>query len=340
MDIHSLDKRMVLLTRGTEIDSYYHKRLLELGYKHIYVVDKYAEDSRSLQLIGRSLRAEANTVVFEIMNNTELVTNNDKFEELRTISREMVAEIISQGKKFTIDLAEIKTFDNYVYLHSVNVAAMGILIGRDIGLKGLAMEDYGVGALLHDIGKVKIPLEILAKDGPLSDEEFAVMKEHTRKGFTLLHANNLIRPRSLAIALHHHEAYDGTGYPLGIKESEIHIFSRITTICDIFDALTSDRPYKKSWSFSNTLSYLSDKIKAKLDPSILRAFSQRVPPYPVGSTVKLSTGEQGLVIENNYSNLNRPRIKIIQDTNGKSVSNGSSNEISLADCPEIKIFPN
>lgn len=336
-NVYSLHKQTILLKEGTELDSYYHNRLLEMGYKHVYVVDEYTEDIQPTELIGPELRAQADAIVFEMLSDTDIVGDKDKIEELRDISREIIAEVFARGNRVTIDLTEIKTFDNYVYLHSVNVAALGVFIGRDIGMGGKELEDYAVGALLHDIGKVQIPMEIIVKNGPLTEEEFKIMQTHTRKGFDLLITNNYLKPRSYAISLNHHESYDGSGYPLGLEGERIHIFSRIAKACDVFDALTSDRPYKNSWSFSKTIHYMSNKIRAKFDSTVLYALFNRVPPYPVGSTVKLSTGEVGLVVENNYFNLSRPRVRIIQDPEGKSLQKGSMNEIKLEENPNIKI---
>ncbi len=308
-----------------------------MGYKHVYVVDKYTQDLQPAELIGTNLRNEANAIVFELLNNQELVSDNDKMDELRTIARDMVHEIVSHGHKFTVDLTEIRTFENYVYLHSVNVAALGVLLGRDLKLKKTEMEDFAVGALLHDIGKVHVPYGILAKNGPLEEDEFSVMKRHTREGFELLCENTLIKPRSQAMALNHHEAFDGSGYPLGIKGKNIHIFSRIARVCDVFDALTSDRPYKGRWTFAETVEYMSNTVRNKFDEAILKLFMRRVPPYNVGSMVKLSTGEETLVTENNFRDLKRPTVRILKDAKGKEIPPAHREEIDLAAAPAIEI---
>ncbi len=336
-NVYSLSEHTLLLTRGTLLIEHYRKRLLDLGYAHIYVVDKYTEDLKPVDLVGSRLRAEANEIVFEILSNQELVTDNDKMDQLRTVARDMVAEIVTQGSGFTLDLTEVKTFENYVYLHSVNVAAMGILVGRDLKMRKTEMEDFAVGAMLHDIGKVHIPFGILAKAGPLDDEEYTVMKKHTREGFELLSENNLIKPRSQAMALNHHESFDGTGYPLGIKGKEIHIFSRIARVCDVFDALTSDRPYKGRWNFNSTIKYMTSDLRVKFDEAILRIFLGRVPNYSVGSMVKLNTGEEAVVVRNNFTSLKLPVVRIVKDSKGREIPRGSREEINLEENMNIRI---
>jgi HD-GYP domain-containing protein (c-di-GMP phosphodiesterase class II) len=236
-----------------------------------------------------------------------------------------------------VEFPEIKTFEDYVYLHSVNVTVIGALIGWNLGFNDSMLEDFAIGALLHDIGKIEVPSGILKKPGPLSEDEFEIMKRHTRDGFNLLQKSAFINPRSFTISLQHHEAYDGSGYPSGKHGEEIHIFSRMVEVVDIFDALTSDRPYKKRWSFYKTISYMGKVIRKKLDPKIYEIFSKLVPPYPVGSTVKLSTNETGIIFTNHPGNFEMPRIRIIRDAKGEVLPRESIYELNLVEHPEIKI---
>jgi HD-GYP domain-containing protein (c-di-GMP phosphodiesterase class II) len=198
------------------------------------------------------------------------------------------------------------------------------------------LEDYVVGALLHDIGKVDIPLEILRKGGPLTDVEFEVMKKHPRSGYNILQRSNYLKPRSFVISLQHHETFDGSGYPAGKTGEETHIFSRIAAVVDIFDALTSDRPYKKRWAFKKTREYF-DSIKKKLDPKALEVLFNIIPLYPIGSTVKLSSGEIALVISNHASDFTKPIVRIIQDQQGRKIPKGQTYQIDLLEHSQINI---
>lgn len=330
-DIYTVDGRILLLRKGTKMDSNYQERLIQLGFHSVFVNDKIDEDIQPSEVLKPSLRYQANKMVFEIINREELVENRRKIADLRLLVRDMISEVVENDVNITIDMPEIKTFSNYVYLHSVNVAVLGILIGKDLGFTEEDLEHYAIGALLHDIGKIEIPDSIIGKEGPLTKEEFAIMKQHTRKGFNLLNSKAPITESSYVIALQHHEAYDGTGYPDGRFGEDIEEFSRVAAVVDIFDALTSDRPYKKRWSFYNTLSHLSNGVKSKLDPKALEIFLKRVPPYPLGSTVRLSTGEIGIISRNNKDDLTRPTVRVIKDIDGNDIPEDLLFEVDLTE---------
>lgn len=330
-DIYTVDGRILLLRRGSKLDSEYRDRLIQLGFHSVFVSDDITDDIHPTEIVRPTLRFQANSMVFEILNRQELIKNRQKIAELRILIRDIVAEILGLGEGITVDFPEIKTFANYVYLHSVNVAVLGILIGRELGLDEEALEDYALGALLHDIGKVEIPDRILEKEGPLTDGEFSIVKKHSRRGFELLNSRSTVKPRAYTIALQHHEAFDGSGYPSGRGGKEIHVFSRIATVVDIFDALTSDRPYKRRWSFYNTLSHMETGIRNKLDPKVLDLFVRLVPPFPLGSTVRLSTGEVGIVSKNNPQHLDRPTVRIVCDSSGQEIPRELLYEINLAE---------
>ena len=320
-----------MLRKGTKLESNYQERLIQLGFHSVFVDDKSNEDIQPTEVLKPSLRYQANSMVFEIINRNELVDNRRKIADLRLLVRDMISEVVEGDDNFTIDMPEIKTFSNYVYLHSVNVAVLGILIGKDLGFSEDMLEHYSIGALLHDVGKIQIPDSIIGKDGPLTQQEFSIMKKHTTLGFDLLNTKSPIDKRSYNIALEHHEAIDGSGYPDGKMGDEIDEFSRVAAVVDIFDALTSDRPYKKRWSFYNTLSHLSNGVKDKLDEKALEIFLKRVPPYPLGSTVRLSTGEVGIISKNIKENLSRPVVRIIKDIDGYDIPEELLFEVNLSE---------
>lgn len=339
-DIYSLDGRILLLKRGAKLDAEYRDRLLNQGFQSIFISDEYTSDIAPQEIIPLNLRFQANSIVHEFLNKEDLLQNRVKMADLRAIARDLVVEIRGLSKEVLLDFPEIKTYSDYVYLHSVNIATLGLLVGRDVGLGESELEDFAIGALLHDIGKLKVPQELLSRAGPLTEDEFEKIKEHSRIGFELLYERSHIQPRSYAVALQHHESFDGNGYPAGRRGEEIHKFSRIAKVVDIFDALTSDRPYKKCWSFLSTLVYLTKNIPGKFDPVILKAFLKRVPPLPTGSMVKLSTGEIGTVSQNYYNHITLPSVRIIRDSEGKDISQDSVYEINLSEKKDISIVAN
>jgi HD-GYP domain-containing protein (c-di-GMP phosphodiesterase class II) len=308
-----------------------------MGYQSVMVTDEYTEDIEPADIISPVLRMQANIKAYEFYNRQDNLNDSKRIYELRDMAREIVDEVILMEGKVLVEFPELKTFDDYLYLHSVNVAVLGVLLGRKLELNDKMLEDYVMGALLHDIGKVDIPQEILRKNGPLDQTEFEVMKKHPRTGYNILQRSLFLKPRSFVISLQHHEAFDGSGYPNGKQKEEIHVFSRIAAVVDIFDALTSDRPYKKRWSFKRTREHFNS-IKKKLDPSALGAFLKIVPLYLVGSTVKLSTGEVAVVISNRTFDFNKPVVRVINDQNGRVIPKNEVYQIELTQHPEIKIL--
>ena len=302
------------------------------------MLDELSEDFESRELISPQVRTQACSAVFEFHEKTEFLQNIKRIEKLRQITHNIIHEVVSLDyHETTIDFPELKSFDNYLYLHSVNVAVLGVVLGWRLGLKQSDLEDYALGAMLHDIGKIDIASNIIHKPGRLTDEEFDEIKKHSRNGFQRLSQSSFIKPTSFSISLQHHEAFDGTGYPAGRKGEDIHIFSRIALIVDIFDALTTDRPYRNRWDFKRTLDYMRDDISKKLDPKILGVFTELAPDYPAGTDIELSTGEKGIVISNRPKNIRDPRVKITSDPDGKPLPPKECREINLGGQREIEI---
>lgn len=336
--IYSHDGKRLLLVKGTVLDNIYVQRLLSMGYQSVYALDDLTEDIEPQELISPIVRTQANSTVFEFHEKVELLNNLRKFEQLRQIANDIIYEVLGLDlKETTIDFPEIKSFDNYLYLHSVNVAVLGTIICYKLRLHEEVMLDYALGAMLHDIGKVETPAEILHKPGPLSEDEFDVIKKHSRDGFALLSQSSFMKPRSFSIALQHHEAYDGSGYPAGKKGEEIHQFSRIASVVDIFDALTTDRPYKKRWSFHKTLNLMKNRISKRLDPEVMEVLLSLVPEFPAGLVVKLSTGESGIIISANPNMRLDPKVRIIEDAKGNKLNKEWVYEINLGEFKEIRI---
>ncbi len=220
-----------------------------------------------------------------------------------------ISESVFKNSDAIISIAKLKNKDNYTYLHSVAVCALMVSLAKTLGYDKEFCKKAGKAGLLHDIGKMFIPLEILNKPGKLTDDEFTIVKNHPVKGWELLKESNAFEEETLDVCLHHHEKFDGSGYPKGLKGEEISVLSRMGAICDIYDAITSDRPYKKGWEPTVSIKNMS-QWSGHFDPKIFRAFVSSVGIYPVGSIVKLKSGRIGIVIEKCDTNLLTPKIKI------------------------------
>ena len=188
-----------------------------------------------------------------------------------------------------ISVARLKTMDNYTYMHSVAVCGLMVALGQRMQLPQAQIHQAGLAGLLHDVGKAQTDLGILNKPGKLTDEEFAHMKQHPVKGHAMLqgHVDDDV---VLHACLHHHERIDGKGYPHGLAGDELPLITRMTSICDVYDAITSDRPYKRGWPPSTSLQRMSEWCGTHLDAAIFEEFVKTIGIYPLGSLVRLESG--------------------------------------------------
>ncbi|HEY9070673.1 MAG TPA: HD-GYP domain-containing protein [Candidatus Ozemobacteraceae bacterium] len=233
----------------------------------------------------------------------------------KEVASHLVGEILASPDAI-INLIDIKSFDDYTFTHNINVATIAIMIGHAMNLSRDELHELGTGALLHDVGKLKVSLSILNKDGKLTDSEFAEMKRHSVYGYEILCRSADLAERSRQVALLHHERFGGNGYPKGLKGRDIPLFARITTIADVYDALTTDRPYRVSMTPYDAIKIVMSGVDTQFDPEVLQHFIRRLSLYPNGSLVKLNDGSIGMVLRANQQAVMRPVIKILRDKSG------------------------
>ncbi len=239
-----------------------------------------------------------------------------------------ISDSVLRNPGALISVARLKRSDEYTYMHSVAVCALMVSLGRELKLEGDALRQAGLAGMLHDLGKAMMPLEVLNKPGKLSDAEYKLMQTHPARGHALLLEGGGAGPIVLDVCLHHHEKFDGSGYPFGLANDRISLFARMGAVCDVYDAITSERPYKSGWNPAEALRRMA-QWKGHFDPRVFNAFVKTVGIYPVGSLLRLQSGRLAVVMDQNPDSLLKPTVKAFFST--KSNLRIEPIDIDLAD---------
>lgn len=227
-----------------------------------------------------------------------------------------ISASIDRNKAALISLARLKTQDDYTYMHSVAVCALMTALAKELGLSDRVVKQAGLAGLLHDIGKAAMPLDVLNKPGALTDQEFVLIKQHPDKGHQLLMQAGIKDAVVLDVCLHHHEKIDGSGYPEGLASETISLFAKMGAVCDVYDAVTSNRPYKVGWEPSVSLKRMA-QWHGHFDADVFKAFVKSVGIYPVGSVVLLKSKRLAVVVDQSEKSLLKPVVKVFFSTKSK-----------------------
>lgn len=244
-----------------------------------------------------------------------------------------ISDSVLRNPGALVSLARLKARDDYTYMHSVAVCALMVALGRQIGMGEDDCRIVGQAGLLHDIGKAVMPLEVLNKPGKLTDAEFAIMRSHPERGHQLLLEGQGSTPQMLDVALHHHERVDGTGYPHRLQGEHFSKVARMGAICDVYDAITSNRPYKAGWDPAESIARMAS-WKGHFDTTLFAAFVQSLGIYPTGSIVKLASGRLAVVAEQNPGKLVAPVVVMFYSTRSKMRISPQRVDLSRPGCSE------
>ena len=324
----------VLLAAGAVLNEKLIKKLIELGASYIYITGGPLDVAEVPDVISEETRNAAvqqlKSVLLESRESGRLLIKPDN---LYCIAKRFINELLVR-QNLMVNLVDLRTTDNYTFAHSVNVCVLSLLTGLTMGLAEDELVQLATGALLHDLGKTRIALEILNKPGPLTDDEFRIMKKHPLYGYEIIRQAPQFDTIPALIALEHHENYDGSGYPEGKRRDDIHKLSQITAIADRFDALTANRIYRRAYPPHEAYEMCAAAGNYLVRADIAKAFLYNIAAYPSGSPVKLNNGWVGTVLDTPKGYSRFPRVKLFFDDCGRRLS--SPQEVSLLD--ERKLF--
>ena len=303
-----------LLVRGVTLNEKIIQSIRRLKIPGLYIDDDISRDIENIGIISDELRLktiDGLKSIFQSVSSGARIT-----EDSLTVVRARIESIIDElmeNKNVMINMFDLKCFDDYTYSHCVNAAVLSVIIGMAMNLDRETLSRLAMSAVLHDIGKMFVDKSILNKPAVLTKEEFDHIRQHSILGYNYARESFLLSNACHPGIRDHHERFDGSGYPDGKMGSEISLFGRIISVADVYDALTSERPYRSAMSPSEAMEYIMGHSGTEFDPSIVSSFLRSVAPYPVGSTVLLSNGCTAIVVEN-YANFGlRPKVRVIAD---------------------------
>lgn len=319
-----------LLMKGTMITREMIDLLKSKGIKNITI-----KGDREEQKIQPEPTPSASQTAEEIKNQhigralTELSSVFDNEGEIKELSQKAIEQVDSIADDILVDIGNdssylgnqmiaLQNYDDYTYKHCLRVAMLSTSIANELHLPQTDIKDVIVAALLHDIGKSNIDHEIIVKPGKLTDEEFEKIKQHPLIGYEILRRTGGYNANILSGVLFHQEKFDGSGYPTGLSGRKIPLIARIITVSDVFDALTSNRPYRRPWSVAETEEYMLGGCGVHFDYDVVAAFLRSFNPYPVGTMVSLSDGRHGVVVRHN-TNVLRPVVRIRGDNSAEEI---------------------
>ena len=316
----------ILIARGTQLDEYLIESMRKMGITGVYIrtgviedkdteeqpvitaqvqqkIDQRQVKDRAKVHLSESVKKRVAEGIQYLYQDTE---SSGFMDVARSITNDLV-KAIDDNDAIAVDISALKVSDEYTFKHSVDVATMAMIVSRQYGFNDEQVQQIGVSGLLHDIGKSRIPTEILNKAQKLTDEEFALIKKHSLLGYEILKDKPELSNAVKMGVLQHHEKINGSGYPMGVTEGQIHIFAKIIAVTDIYDALVTERPYKKAFTPRNAVEMIM-AMTGELDLQVMQSFLESVILYPVGTNVDLSNGEKARVVANNPRFVLRPTV--------------------------------
>ncbi|MDD7643458.1 MAG: HD-GYP domain-containing protein [bacterium] len=312
----------VLIARGATLDEYVIESMLKMGIMSIYIqeitdddedgsisaaaqknIERLRTDDRAKVSLSDSVRERVAEGIQYVYNNTD----DPALVEATTNIADSLMTAIQENDAMAIDISALKTSDEYTFKHSVDVATISMIVAKKMGMTDTEIREIGMAGLLHDVGKTKIPPEILNKPARLDDAEFEIMRQHSVYSYRIIQNNAALSDEVKLAVLQHHEKINGTGYPMGVSSEKITPYAKVLAVADIYDALVTERPYKSAFSQREAVEMIMSMTQ-ELDLYAMESFLQSMILYPVDSIVELSNGEKAKVVKNSPYYILRPTV--------------------------------
>lgn len=307
----------ILLAKGTELHPQYIKRLQELGIWSVYIQDDLTAGIEIDDVVSERTRVQVMQTTKEALMKVQ-AGNSIESKKIREAVSNIMDEIL-QTQDLIVHITDIRSLLDHTFGHSVGVCILSLLTGMAIGYDQLRLKELGTGALMHDVGKAVIPKDIINSPHVLTAEEYKLVQSHAAEGFEILRKSENISSVVAHVAFQHHERFNGKGYPRQLQGHEIHEYARIVAIADVYDALTTDRPYRKRLLPHQVIDMLTDSGDTDFDSEIIKEFIRNIAPYPKGTIVLLSSGHKALVLDVKKEFPTRPKVQLLYDSQGRKM---------------------
>lgn len=326
----------VLLQAGVKLTRSYIEKLSRLGFDTMFIEDEAFEDVEIYSAVSTKTREIAYASLQNLsrnLNETQLHSIN--LDEVKNAVQNIISDLL-YSKDLLGNVMDIQGYDDYTFHHSVNTTIIALIMAISMGWPNSKLIELGMGVLMHDVGKIKVPPEILNKKGALTPGEFEEIKKHAEYGFEILRKNRDINLLSAHVALQHQERWDGSGYPRGLKGTQIHEYGRLAAVADVYEALTSKRVYRNALQPYEAYEYVIANSDKLFEPKVVQnTFSKCITPYPTGSGVSLTNGLRGNVVKQNPSFPTRPYVRMTHERDVRLIAPVDYN---LAEHPSLMIL--
>jgi HD-GYP domain-containing protein (c-di-GMP phosphodiesterase class II) len=345
-----------LLRAGVELTDAHREALIKAGINAVYVDDDLGADIEVMQAVTEKTRNEARQALDQAFKEVPAMVANgssiaaERMRELTDVASRIAEDVASVGEA-ALALSDLAAADNYTMEHSIDVTVTGLLVARHmwetrgrVDWRGERtydrfdqhMTQLGIGLFLHDIGKLAVPRDILYKPGKLEPEEWEIVKTHPLVGLQMV-KSDAIWPRAKDVIRSHHERWDGSGYPRGIAGEDIQPFARIASVADVFDAVTSERPYAQASAQDVGVRVIREGAGTQFAPEVAEAFLEIVPPYPPGNEITLADGRAGVVVSCPPDHIDLPLVRVTHDEAGDELE--TTEDVYLTEKPELAPLP-